>query len=577
MNDPLCGRVTLIFDGLREIQHRFGYLPAEELKDLARKIDVPLYRLHGVASFYPHFRLTPPPKADVSVCQDMSCHLRDAGGLRTRLQERLQNLSGSEVTVRGVSCLGRCDQAPAIAVNDHIYTRRTEAQIEEMIRDVVSQGVLPEPARSRRGIACASDPYAPGEQYGVVRRLVQSREWNSTLELLKSSGLRGLGGAGFPTESKWQLVRQAAGPEKYIVCNADESEPGTFKDRFILTHVPHLVIEGMILAGLLTGARKGILYIRHEYQEQEKILDQEILRCRQERLVGPSVLGTELEFELELFVSPGGYICGEESALLEAIEGKRAEPRNKPPFPVQQGLWNKPTVINNVETFANVPPILMRGVDWYKAQGAGGSYGLKFIGVSGDVVRPGVYEVPMGTPVSELIFREAGGVLGGKKLKAFAPSGPSSGYLPASMAGVKLDFKALAEAGSMLGSGALVVCAEGTCMLDMALNATKFFRNESCGKCVPCRVGSEKMVELLTGWTQGLGSAGDLALIDELSEALRLTSICGLGQVVPAPIASVLKHFREEVEAHITRRECPSGICFSGAPSGETHQASRHA
>jgi formate dehydrogenase beta subunit len=567
----------LIFDGLREIQHRFGYLPAEELKDLARKIDVPLYRLHGVASFYPHFRLTPPPKADVSVCQDMSCHLRDAGGLRTRLQERLQNLSGSEVTVRGVSCLGRCDQAPAIAVNDHIYTRLTEAQIEEMIRDVVSQGVLPEPARSRRGIACASDPYAPGEQYGVVRRLVQSREWNSTLELLKSSGLRGLGGAGFPTESKWQLVRQAAGPEKYIVCNADESEPGTFKDRFILTHVPHLVIEGMILAGLLTGARKGILYIRHEYQEQEKILDQEILRCRQERLVGPSVLGTELEFELELFVSPGGYICGEESALLEAIEGKRAEPRNKPPFPVQQGLWNKPTVINNVETFANVPPILMRGVDWYKAQGAGGSYGLKFIGVSGDVVRPGVYEVPMGTPVSELIFREAGGVLGGKKLKAFAPSGPSSGYLPASMAGVKLDFKALAEAGSMLGSGALVVCAEGTCMLDMALNATKFFRNESCGKCVPCRVGSEKMVELLTGWTQGLGSAGDLALIDELSEALRLTSICGLGQVVPAPIASVLKHFREEVEAHITRRECPSGICFSGAPSGETHQASRHA
>lgn len=577
MNDPLCGRVTLIFDGLREIQHRFGYLPTEELKDLARKIDVPLYRLHGVASFYPHFRLTPPPKADVSVCQDMSCHLRDAGGLRTRLQERLQNLSGSEVTVRGVSCLGRCDQAPAIAVNDHIYTRLTEAQIEEMIRDVVSQGVLPEPARSRRGIACASDPYAPGEQYGVVRRLVQSREWNSTLELLKSSGLRGLGGAGFPTESKWQLVRQAAGPEKYIVCNADESEPGTFKDRFILTHVPHLVIEGMILAGLLTGARKGILYIRHEYQEQEKILDQEILRCRQERLVGPSLLGTELEFELELFVSPGGYICGEESALLEAIEGKRAEPRNKPPFPVQQGLWNKPTVINNVETFANVPPILMRGVDWYKAQGAGGSYGLKFIGVSGDVVRPGVYEVPMGTPVSELIFGEAGGVLGGKKLKAFAPSGPSSGYLPASMAGVKLDFKALAEAGSMLGSGALVVCAEGTCMLDMALNATKFFRNESCGKCVPCRVGSEKMVELLTGWTQGLGSAGDLALIDELSEALRLTSICGLGQVVPAPIASVLKHFREEVEAHITRRECPSGICFSGAPSGETHQASRHA
>jgi NADH:ubiquinone oxidoreductase subunit F (NADH-binding) len=274
---------------------------------------------------------------------------------------------------------------------------------------------------------------------------------------------------------------------------------------------------------------------------------------------------SELGFELEIFVSPGGYICGEESALLEAIEGKRAEPRNKPPFPVQQGLWNKPTVINNVETFANVPSILMRGADWHKSQGVGGSAGLKFIGVSGDVMRPGVYEVPMGTPVSELIFRHAGGVSGGRKLKAFAPSGPSSGYLPASMADVRLDFKALADAGSMLGSGALVVCAEDRCMLDMALNATEFYRNESCGKCVPCRVGSQKIVDILHGWKQGQGSASDLALIDELSEALRLTSICGLGQVVPAPIASVLKHFREEVDAHILRRECPSGACFSGA------------
>lgn len=569
--------MALIFDELRGIQRQFGYLPAEQLRALATRIDVPLYRLHGVASFYPHLRLTPPPKADVCVCQDMSCHLRGADGLRARLEERFQGASSSDVTIRGVSCLGRCDQAPAVAVNDRIYTRLTEAQIEEMVRDLQSQGELPELARSQERVKCASDPYSGGENYGVVRRLVTSHDWNSAFELLKSSGLRGLGGAGFPTESKWQLVRQQPGPEKYIVCNADESEPGTFKDRFILTHVPHLVIEGMILAGLMTGAQKGILYIRHEYEEQEHILEKEILRCKREGLVGQSILGSELGFDLELFVSPGGYICGEESALLEAIEGKRAEPRNKPPFPVTHGLWNKPTVINNVETFANVPSILVRGVDWYKAQGVGGSAGLKFIGVSGDVVRPGVYEVPMGTPVSELIFRHAGGVLGGKKLRAFAPSGPSSGYLPASMADVKLDFKALAEAGSMLGSGALVVCAEGTCMLDMALNSTRFFRNESCGKCVPCRVGSQKMVDLLAGWTKGEGSPSDMALIDELSEALRLTSICGLGQVVPAPISSVLKHFRDEIEAHVTRRECPSGVCFSGASfPTEFHAASRH-
>jgi NADH:ubiquinone oxidoreductase subunit F (NADH-binding)/NADH:ubiquinone oxidoreductase subunit E len=567
--------VTLIFDELRGIQRQFGYLPAEQLRDLAKRIDVPLYRLHGVASFYPHFRLTPPPKADVCVCQDMSCHLRGADGLRAQLEA---NLQGQDVAVRGVSCLGRCDQAPAVSINDHIYTRLSEPEIERMVRDVVSQGELPQPPHSKRAAQCASDPYgSPGERYGAVRRLVQSRDWNATLETLKASGLRGLGGAGFPTESKWQLVRQAPGPEKYIVCNADESEPGTFKDRFILTHLPHLVLEGMILAGLLTGARTGVLYLRHEYGEQEEILEEEIRRCKKEGLLGPSVLGSELAFDLELFVSPGGYICGEESALLEAIEGKRAEPRNKPPFPVTQGLWNKPTVINNVETFANVPSILVRGVDWYKGQGVGGSAGLKFIGVSGDVVRPGVYEVPMGTPVSQLIFREAGGIIGGKNLKAFAPSGPSSGYLPASMADVRLDFKALAEAGSMLGSGALVVCAEGTCMLDMARNSTQFFRNESCGKCVPCRVGSQKMVDLLTGWTRGDGSSGDLALIDELSEAMRLTSICGLGQVVPAPISSVLKHFRSEVEAHILKRECPSGVCFStAAHPADSRSVSRH-
>ena len=555
----------MVFEDLREIQRQFGYIPAEQLRTLARKIDVPLSRLHSVASFYPHFRLTPPPRVDVRVCQDMSCHLRQACGLRASLDDAFPQANSPDVRVSGVSCLGRCDEGPAVSINDRIYGAMTEERVMVMIGDALSGKPLPHPPHPKRDAKCASDPYQNeiGARYAVVRSVVASGDWNSAFATLKASGLRGLGGAGFPTESKWQLVRQAPGTEKYIVCNADESEPGTFKDRFILTHLPHMVIEGMILAGVLTGARTGILYIRHEYEEQEKILQEEIRKCREQGLLGTNILGSEFTFELNTFVSPGGYICGEESALLEAIEGKRAEPRNKPPFPVQQGLWNKPTVINNVETFSNVPLILLRGVDWYKAQGTGGCAGLKFIGVSGDVVRPGVYEVPMGAPVSELIFQYAGGLSNGKKLKGFAPSGPSSGYLPASMADVRLDFKSLADAGSMLGSGALVVCAEGTCMLDMALNATRFFRNESCGKCVPCRVGSQKMVDLLTGWTMGEGSSNDMSLIEELSDALRLTSICGLGQVVPAPISSVLKHFREEVDAHLSRRECPSGICFT--------------
>jgi len=262
-----------------------------------------------------------------------------------------------------------------------------------------------------------------------------------------------------------------------------------------------------------------------------------------------------------MFVSPGGYICGEETALIEAIEGKRSEPRNKPPFPVIEGLWRKPTALNNVETFSNVPQILHRGVEWYKAQGQNGAPGWKFVGVSGDVQRPGVFEIPMGSPASDVILGLAGGAPDGKKVKAFAPSGPSSGYLPASMLDVRLDFKSMAAAGSMLGSGAIVVCAEGRCMLDMALNAVKFFRNESCGKCVPCRVGSQKMVDILTGWTQGKGTPADFEMVSDLTEALKLTSICGLGQFAHSPISSVLQHFRPEIEAHVFQKRCPEGVC----------------
>jgi NADH:ubiquinone oxidoreductase subunit F (NADH-binding)/NADH:ubiquinone oxidoreductase subunit E len=568
----------LIFSELREIQRQFGYLPADELRTLAKKIDVPLYRLHGVASFYPHFRLTPPPRADIRVCQDMSCHLRGAGALRAAVEEAAGPAANHDVKIGGVSCLGRCDQAPAMAINDRIFTGLTAGHVSVMIANLLADVPLPTPQHSHHHASCALDPYQVDEPYQAVRNFIQTRDWKGALEILKASGLRGLGGAGFPTESKWQLVRQAPALQKFVVCNADESEPGTFKDRFILSHLPHMVIEGMILAGLLTGAQKGVLYIRHEYEEQEKILHDEIRKCEKQNLLGTRILGSEFVFELDIFVSPGGYICGEETALLEAMEGRRAEPRNKPPFPVQEGLWNMPTVINNVETFANVPAILMRGVEWYKAQGQGGAAGLKFIGVSGDVVRPGVYEVPMGTPVSELIFSYGGGMRDGKKLKGFAPSGPSSGFLPAAMADVRLDFKSLADAGSMLGSGALVVCAENRCMLDMALNATQFFRNESCGKCVPCRVGSQKLVAMLTGWTHGEGSRDDLGLLDELTDALRLTSICGLGQVVPAPIASVLKHFREEVESHLLHSRCPAGVCRCGQLArAESHLQVRHA
>jgi NADH:ubiquinone oxidoreductase subunit F (NADH-binding)/NADH:ubiquinone oxidoreductase subunit E len=559
----------VIFDELRAIQMRFGYLPKAELEALSHRTQTPLYQLHSVASFYPHFHLIPPAKAEIHVCADMSCHLNGAGDLRAEIVRRFSGARPEDVQIKDVSCLGRCDQAPAAAVHDVIFAGVTADKVEQLARSAMRGEEVHAEHPNEVRVRCASDPYADGENYGVLRKLLVTRDWNGVLATLKEAELRGMGGAGFPTSMKWDLVRKQKEPVKYIVCNADESEPGTIKDRFILSHLPHLVAEGMIIAGLITGAKRGILYIRHEYPLQEEIFGEELRRCAKAGLLGKNILGSGLDFDLEVFVSPGGYICGEESALIEAIEGHRAEPRNKPPFPGQMGLWQKPTVINNVETFSNVPQILARGVEWYKTAGVNGSRGLKFVGVSGHAARPGVFEVPMGTTMREVLYGNAGGIRGGRELKAFAPSGPSSGYLPASMVDVRLDFKALAEAGSMLGSGAIVVCDDTTCMLDMALNAVRFYRNESCGKCVPCRVGSQKMVDMLTRWTLGgLSDAqyrADLGLVEELSQAMSQTSICGLGQIVPAPVQSVLKHFRAEVDAHVLKGTCPSGICFSAS------------
>ena len=551
-----------VFDHLRAIQRTHGYLPEAELRALAERLDLPLYRLHSIASFYPHFFLAPPARAEVRVCGDMACHRRGGNHLRESLARRFH---GQDVQVRHVSCLGRCDLAPALAINDVIYERMTETDAAALIQTAAGGQALPQPAQPPAA-GVRADPYGDGQKYGVLREYVRSQDWTGLIAKLKESGLRGLGGAGFPTGMKWELVRAQPGPEKFVVCNADESEPGTIKDRHIMTNAPHLVVEGIILCALVVGARHGIFYIRHEYPHQEHVIAEEIRRCYAEGLLGERVLGTDLAFDLEVFVSPGLYICGEESALLEAIEGKRAEPRNKPPFPGQQGLWGKPTVINNVETFFFVPVVLARGLEWLKAAGKNGSVGVKFVGVSGDVRRSGVFEVPMGTTYRELIEQHAGGPGEGRTIKAFAPSGPAGGYLPASMLDLPLDWAAMTKAGATVGSGAIVACDERACMLDMALNAVRFFRNESCGKCVPCRTGSQKLVDMLTGWTQGIRGAEDDSMYADLAHALRMTSICGLGQVIPTPIASVMKHFPDEVEAHLRDRRCAAGVCF-GAPA----------
>lgn len=553
-----------MFEELRAIQATYGYLPTDQLYKLSGKLKMPVSEIHAVASFYPLFHLKPPPKVDVRVCADMSCHLRGATQLRESIDGAFAGRPPAEISVREVSCLGRCDTAPALSINDRIYSVASPQLAVEMIEGA-TEGKLPRhPSRNRHRQGLECDPYHGPSTYKAVRQFLEGRDFKAVLDALKASTLRGLGGAGFPTGTKWELVRNSPGVQKYIVCNADESEPGTIKDRFIMECVPHLVIEGMIMAGLVTGATKGFIYIRHEYEEPREVLQEEIERCYRERVLGKNILGSGLDFDLEIFVSPGGYICGEETALLEAMEGKRAEPRNKPPFPGTNGLWNAPTVINNVETFTFATAILVNGAEWYKKQGVNGVPGLKFVGISGDVVYPGVYEVSMGVSYRDLIFKYAGGIRDGKRLLGFAPSGPSSGYLSASQVDLPLDFKALADAGSMVGSGAIVVCAEGRCMLDMAINSTRFFRNESCGKCVPCRVGSQKLVDLLTRWTQGESGKNDMTVIEELFKAMRLTSICGLGQIIHAPVASIIKQFPTVIDEHLKARRCPGGVCFQG-------------
>jgi NADH:ubiquinone oxidoreductase subunit F (NADH-binding)/NADH:ubiquinone oxidoreductase subunit E len=523
---------------LNAIQARLGWLPREELVALGRELRRPLYEIEGIVSFYPHFRTDPPPKVAVHACHDLTCWLAGGDEKLAELQARLDGDADVEFTE--VSCLGRCDIAPAVAVNEHPAALEDTGVLVAAARAEDLGHAAPTP--SGRAEPWPNDPYPPGEErYRVLRSvLTGERTTQDVIAAVTDSGLRGMGGAGFPTGRKWQLVADQPVGLKYAICNADESEPGTFKDRQILADEPHLVLEGLLLGMVCTGAEQGYVFIRHEYGPEEHVLRAEIEAIRAAGLIGTDVLGTGRTLQLDIFTSPGGYILGEESALIEAMEGHRGEPRNKPPFPGIFGLWGRPTLMNSVETFADVPVIVERGAQWWRDQGAGDSVGWKFFAVSGHVERPGVYCVPMGTTARALL-EEAGGMAGGAALQAIQPGGASSNFLGPDQLDVPLDFGTLADAGSMLGSGALVAIAEGTDLLAAATNVLRFFRNESCGKCVPCRVGSTKAHTLLTEaiGTGGLDDAGRERIL-ELELVMRKTSICGLGQVALGPVVSVL-------------------------------------
>jgi NADH:ubiquinone oxidoreductase subunit F (NADH-binding)/NADH:ubiquinone oxidoreductase subunit E len=529
-----------LIPALHAIQERVGWLPREELVALSRDVRRPLYEIEGLISFYPHFRTRPPVKVEVHACHDLSCWLQGADQRIAELRDRYGRDAGVEVTE--VSCIGRCDVAPAVAVNE--TPAAATADLGAVIGAARSGAAGETKPRSfSAGSPWPNDPYAAGEERYRVLRAVLSGDLDAgrVTAALKDAGLRGMGGAGFPAGRKWELVAAQAARPKYAICNADESEPGTFKDRQILAEQPHLVLEGLLLGMVAVGAEEGWVFIRHEYGPEEAVIRREIEALRAAGLVGPDAGGSGRRLSVEVFTSPGGYILGEESALIECMEGHRGEPRNKPPFPGVYGLWGKPTLMNSVETFAHVPVIAERGAQWWKAQGVNGGTGLKFFAVSGHVERPGVYCVPMGSTAGQLL-ELAGGVSGGRALSAIQPGGASSNFLGPDGLDVPLDFDAVAKAGSMLGSGAVVVLAEGTDLLAAATNVLRFFRDESCGKCVPCRAGSSKAHQILSELLAAGGGPGDVdERISRLEETMRRTSICGLGQVALGPVMSVVR------------------------------------
>jgi NADH:ubiquinone oxidoreductase subunit F (NADH-binding)/NADH:ubiquinone oxidoreductase subunit E len=532
-----------LIPALYAIQERVGWLPREELVTLAREVHRPLYEIEGLISFYPHFLTEPPKPVALHTCRDLSCWLQGADERIAAIRRRYGQDADTEIVE--VSCIGRCDAAPAMSVNE---CPAPAADAEALIAAARDGQLPPAAARSYAGgRPWPNDPYASvAERYGVLRAVLAGElEAGQVVRALQDSGLRGMGGAGFPAGRKWDLVAAQEAEPKYVICNADESEPGTFKDRQILAEQPHLVLEGMLLGMLAVGAEEGWVFIRHEYGPEEAVIRREIESLRAAGLAGANVAGTGRRLSVDVFTSPGGYILGEESALIECMEGHRGEPRNKPPFPGVYGLWGKPTLMNSVETFAHVPVIAGRGAEWWQQQGIGDHAGLKFFAVSGHVERPGVYCVPMGSTARQLL-ELAGGVADGRPLGAIQPGGASSNFLGPDQLDVPLDFADLAKAGSMLGSGALVVMAEGTDLLAAATNVLRFFRDESCGKCVPCRVGSSKAHRMLADLLAAGGAPADVdGQIAELERVMRRTSICGLGQVALGPVMSVTRLARD--------------------------------
>ena len=403
--------------------------------------------------------------------------------------------------------------------------------------------------------------YITRDGYLAIARVLSSMTPEEVIAEVQRSGLRGRGGAGFPTGNKWTFARNARGEKKYIVCNADEGDPGAFMDRAVLEGDPHTVLEGMLIAAYAIGAQEGYIYVRAEYPIAVNHIKKAAADARSLGLLGEKILGTDFNFDVKIKEGAGAFVCGEETALIASIEGRRGMPRTRPPFPAVSGLWGKPTNINNVETFANVPPIIHRGSDWYASLGTEKSKGTKIFALAGKINNTGLVEVPMGITLEQIIFNVGGGIPGNKKFKAAQTGGPSGGCIPATLLNLPIDYDSLTAAGAIMGSGGLIIMDENTCMVDLAKFFLTFTQSESCGRCVPCRLGTKRMLETLQRITEGAGEVSDLEALKDLGVIIKDASLCGLGQTAPNPVLTTIRYFEDEYRAHIEEKRCPAGVC----------------
>ncbi|WAM32879.1 NADH-quinone oxidoreductase subunit NuoF [Caldicellulosiruptor morganii] len=532
-------------------------------------------------------------RSHVLVCGGTGCTSGGSDKIYDAFLKEIESFNlKDEVQVICTGCFGLCAEGPIVIVYPEgaFYSRVADSDVKEIVEEHLLKGRIVKRLlykesleegqikslnevkfyKKQMRIALRNcgvinpeniEEYIAYDGYKALAKVLTEMTPEQVIDWVKRSGLRGRGGGGFPTGLKWEFAAKAPGNVKYVVCNADEGDPGAYMDRSILEGDPHSVIEAMAIAGYAIGSKQGYVYVRAEYPLAVKRLEIAINQAREYGLLGKNILGTDFEFDIEIRLGAGAFVCGEETALMTSIEGHRGEPRPRPPFPAVKGLWGKPTLLNNVETYANIPVIILKGPEWFASIGTEKSKGTKVFALVGKVNNTGLIEVPMGTTVREIVEDIGGGIPGGKKFKAVQTGGPSGGCIPASLMDTPIDFDSLTALGTMMGSGGMIVMDEDTCMVDIAKFFLEFTVDESCGKCPPCRIGTRRMLEILQKITSGNGTMEDIEKLEELAYSIKDSALCGLGQTAPNPVLSTLRYFRDEYEAHVKEKRCPAGAC----------------